>query len=160
MSLDRELSVNLGLPAQPLTDDPKLFVELIKVYNAIKIIAAALDSHTGEPLYAEAGESISYGQTVGISTADGKVYKADDGVLMCIGWCKTAGGVVAGDSVSIQHFGLYPELPAASLTPGTRYYQSSTAGSIGLVGTAPTWGQVIGFAISDTQLYFLPNLKF
>ncbi len=34
--------INLGLPAQPLTDEPKLFRELVPVYNAIKVLQQVL----------------------------------------------------------------------------------------------------------------------
>ncbi len=155
--LPKELSVQTGLPAQPLVNNQELFYELVRVYNAIRIVIQALDDHTGEPLNLEAGEDIAYGNTVGIKN-DGKAYKADDGVLRCVGFCNTVGGGTTGEFISVQLFGMYPELPAATLTAGERYYNSSTAGAIGLAASAPTWSQVIGFAISDTQLYFKPEL--
>jgi hypothetical protein len=158
-NLSREQSVRTGLPAQPLTENPEIFSELVRVYNAIRIIIQAHDLHVGEPQTFECGENIAYGQTVGIKS-DGKVWLADDGVQPCHGFCNTPGGGLTGEFVSMQIFGLYPEFAAGTLTPGARYYQSSTAGSVGLVGSAPATAQVVGFAMSDTQLYFMPNLKY
>jgi hypothetical protein len=132
---------------------------MLRVYNAIKIVIQSADQHTGEPLSLECGADISYGQTVGIAS-DGKVYLADDGVQPCHGFCNTIGGGLTGEFISMQIFGLFPEFTAGTLTPGLRYYQSSTAGAIGAAGTAPATGQIIGFALSDTQLYFMPNLKY
>jgi hypothetical protein len=159
MALNREQSVRTGLPASPLTENPDLFAEMLRVYNAIKIVIQALDDHTGEPLALECGEDIGYGKTVGIKS-DGKAWLADDGVVACTGFCTTAGGGLTGEFISIKLLGMFPAFPAATLTPGLRYYQSSTAGSIGVAASAPTWGQVIGIALSDTQLYFSPNYKY
>lgn len=39
-------TINLGLPAVPETNDPKLFQELVRVYNAIKILAQGIDVYT------------------------------------------------------------------------------------------------------------------
>lgn len=39
-------TINLGLPAVPETTDPKLFQELVRVYNAIKILAQGVDVYT------------------------------------------------------------------------------------------------------------------
>lgn len=41
-------TVNLGLPALPEVTDPKLFYELTKVYNAIKILAQGVDTYTSD----------------------------------------------------------------------------------------------------------------
>lgn len=41
-------TVNLGLPAVPETNDPKLFQELVRIYNAIKILAQGVDSYTSD----------------------------------------------------------------------------------------------------------------
>jgi len=152
-------SIRTGLPAQPLTENAELFNELLRLYNAVKILVQSLDLHTGEAIALTAGEAIAYGKTVGIKS-DGTVWMAKDGTYPAIGWCTTPGGVVAGESVTFQTFGLFPEFAAGTLTPGTRYYQSSTAGTIGVVGSAPSWGQVVGIALSDTQLYFMPNWKY
>lgn len=41
-------TVNLGLPALPEVTDPKLFYELTKIYNAIKILAQGVDTYTSD----------------------------------------------------------------------------------------------------------------
>lgn len=178
MPLQKGYSTNLGLPTAPITENRELWIELLKVYNAIRNVAAQLDNLTGaisEPsdvwsqigtgrltfglnskLYLEAAVAITYGQTIGIDAA-GLADLADDAVLGCIGFCSAVNGAGAGDTVEIQLFGLYPLLAAASLTPGARYYQSTTAGAIGVGGTGT---QCIGFAINDQQLFFNPQLQY
>lgn len=41
-------SINIGLPSLPETTDPRLFSELIRVYNAINILAQSVDSYTAD----------------------------------------------------------------------------------------------------------------
>jgi hypothetical protein len=179
MTLKNEVSVSLGLPAVPITQDPELSLELTKVYNAIRALARAIDLNTGalgeEPaywdqattsrctfgknsvLYLEAGENLAYSNLIGIKS-DGKAWKADDGVLRCIGFCTVKAGVSTGDFVEVQVAGIYPAFPAATLTPGNFYYLSTTAGVVGAAGSGPTYNQIVGFAVSDTILFFLPQL--
>jgi hypothetical protein len=178
MALPGELSVNLGLPAAPLTSNPELAVELQRVYNAIKAIAYALDNYTGvvsessayyselgvskvsfglnAKIYLVAGEDILYGNLIGIDP-NGQCYKAEDGVLQTIGFCSSVDGTLTGDYAEIQLCGIYPAFPAATLTPGDMLYTTSTAGVMGVKAAAPTWEQVIGFAISDTRVFFNPQ---
>jgi hypothetical protein len=178
MSLPGEISTNLGLPATPFVTDPEMFSEFTKVYNAVRNLAKSLDAYTGivgeeqaywgeagttrctiglnSKIYVTAGETISYGSLVGIKS-DGKAWKGQDGVVKCIGFSTAVSDVTAGSPVEIQLIGMFPTLPAATLTAGSFYYQSSTAGLIGLSGSAPTWGQIVGFAISDTKLFFNPQ---
>lgn len=178
MALPNELSVNLGLPLTPDTRNPEIANALSPVHNALRALAMALDSYTGvlsespayyselgidklfhglnSKFYLVAGEDLTYGELLGIDPG-GSVYKADDGILQCIGFCSAADGALTGDYVEIQTTGLYPAFPAATLTPGNVYYCSSTAGTIGAKAAAPTWEQVIGFAISDTRLFFNPQ---
>lgn len=47
MTISAQSTVNLGLPAVPESTDPKLFQELVRVYNAIRILAQGLDEYTG-----------------------------------------------------------------------------------------------------------------
>ena len=166
-------SINLGLPAVPITSDKELFAALVPIYNSIRNVMSAVDSYTGSisleegywsqagagrimfgansKLYLQAGENLVQGNTVGIKS-DGKIWKATStGVPFCIGFATAA--ATTGNYVEVQMFGLYPTLPASSLTKGAKYYQTTTAGVIGTSGT-----QVIGFAISDTQLFFNPQL--
>lgn len=41
-------TINLGLPAVPETTDPKLLPELVRIYNAIKILAQGVDTYTAD----------------------------------------------------------------------------------------------------------------
>ncbi len=179
MALKNELSLNLGLPASTAVQDPEAAQEFNRLYNAIRVLARGLDLNTGAlgeetsywsetgvqrctfgknaVLYLEAGEDLSYSNLVGIKS-DGKAWKADDGVLRCIGFCNVKDGTVTGDFTEILCFGIYPAFPAATLTPGNFYYLSATAGTVGAAGSGPTWNQVVGFAVSDTALFFNPQL--
>ena len=171
-------SINLGLPQIPTTNNQELLSELIRVYNAIRNVMEAVDIYTGiisEPrsvwnqlgtnrctaglnskIYLQAAEAIGFGQTVGIDT-NGNAVLAEHAAYTCIGWCTVATGVGIGDWLEVQQFGIYPPYPAASLVPGDRYYQSTTPGVIGVSGSGT---QCIGYAISDTILYFNPQLQF
>lgn len=167
-------SINLGLPQSPLTENPELFGELVRVYNAIKNLTYAHDVVTGAKtpdastwsqlsctrltiggmcrFYKRAGVNISYGQTVAINSS-GLVVLAQSPSLKAIGFCTVPTGVLAGDFVEIQTLGLYPLYPPGTLTPGALYYQSTTPGVIGAAGA-----QVVGYALSDQELWFSPQL--
>ena len=40
-------TVDLGLPAIPLNQDPAIFWELVRIYNALNLLAQVLDTYTG-----------------------------------------------------------------------------------------------------------------
>ena len=144
------MSINLRLPEVPQTTDKELYDELLKVYTAIR----ALYSHAvvgGNLLYGTAGETISSGQLVGIK-ADGKWYKAQDGVVLCAGFC-----TLTGTTLEIQTSGIYRPASGTPLTVGSVYYNSNVAGTPGLLATAPTWGQKVGIAISASEILFKPQ---
>jgi hypothetical protein len=46
MAASKSQTINLGLPAVPETTDAKLFLELVRVYNSINILAQTLDGYT------------------------------------------------------------------------------------------------------------------
>lgn len=171
-------SANLGLPASPLTNDQELFYELLKVYNAIRVVMQAVDNNTGSmqppkeywneigftrctignmsKIYMQANERLEYGNTVGIVKVGGvgKFKKAQNGVTVAIGFCTSQDGANAGDYTEVQTYGLFVPFAAGTLTPGAGYYQSGTAGMIGVAGTG---AQFVGYALSDTQLFFCPQ---
>lgn len=176
MPLRNESSISLGLPAAPVTQDPELATELTRVYNAIRSVARAVDMYMGalgeqeefwdqsgtgrmfsglnSKFYAEAGDpSISPGNTIGLGS-NGKAYRAYDAGYRCCGYAIS----VVGGWVEIQVYGLSYKYPPGTLTPGAVYYNSTTAGIIGVAGSAPTWNQAIGYALNDTQLFFMPQL--
>lgn len=172
-------SANLGLPAAPLTQDTELFYELLRVYNAIRVVMQSVDNNTGavpppeeywnevgftrctvgnmSKIYIQAYEDLAYGHTVGIYNAGGgvgKAAKAQDAVRACVGFCSSTDGAKAGEYTEIQLYGLFAPFPAGTLTPGAGYYQSATAGLIGPSGTGT---QFVGYALTDTQLFFCPQ---
>lgn len=174
MSLDKELSFQLPLPQSPLTENQELFQELLRVYNAIRTVAYKLDSYTGAippptddfpelgndiirlngmcKIYLPAYEDLVVGNTVYPFDDAGttKARKAVSATAKARGFCSIAG--LTGEMVEVTLLGLYPSFPAATLTPGTTYYQSATPGTIGGAGF-----QAVGFALSDTQLFFNPD---
>lgn len=175
MSLNREMSMNLGLPATPMTENKELFGELIRVYNALRILGYSLDSYTGAlsppaedwPFLGAAGagrgdrviryavlyENVTAGNTVSFMADAGtfKVRKAVSGTYNCHGFVLKDG--TAGAWAEVCLFGNFLEFAPGTLTIGATYHQSATAGLIAAGGT-----QVIGFAVSDTQLFFNPQL--
>lgn len=48
MAASQSSTINLGLPSTPETSDAKLFYELVKVYNAINLLAYGLDTYTAD----------------------------------------------------------------------------------------------------------------
>lgn len=171
MATNRGFSTNLGLPAQPLTQNAELWTELLRIYNGMRALAFNLDTYTGaqgEPadvfselgitrcliglnsrIYIEAGEAIAPGETVGLNGA-GLAFRADDGVYFAIGFCTNDASVAIGEFVEIQQLGIFP---VGGLTPGSKYYQSTTPGLI----TAGVTSQCVGYAINSTTLYFSPQ---
>ena len=168
-------SANLGLPAAPLTDNSELYYELLRVYNAIRVVMQSVDNNTGaisppkeywneigftrftsgnaSKLYLQAYENLSYGNTIAIHNAGGGVGKAKKAVTSgCIGFCSSIESVLAGEYAEIQCYGIMAGFAPSTLTPGGAYYQSGTAGVISASGT-----QVVGVALSDTVLLFNPQ---
>jgi hypothetical protein len=178
MALPGESSINLGLPASPIVQSPELAVELQRVYNAIRAVASAVDAYSGvlpesatyysqlgvskvsfglnAKIYLEAGEALDYGNLIGID-GNGLCYKAEDGLLQTIGFCSAVDGVVLGEFAEIQLCGIYPEFPPATLTPGSTLYTTATPGVMGVKAAGPTWEQPVGFAISETRMFFNPQ---
>jgi len=140
--------INTGLPATPLTANKELSVDLIPIYNAIRNLAAYVDSLVNRRVIT-ASENIALGQLCGIIDDAGtpKAALAQDGVLYAVGWCSQAGAV--DESIEITLRGTYPILPASTLTAGEKQYLSATVP--GAFSTTPST-QVIGFASSDTEL--------
>ena len=171
-------SVELGLPDKPLVKDNETFTELLYIYNAIRALLAKFDITTGalQPdkgdwiqlkgtgrvsvggmlkIYLEASVALTYGQTVGIVNVAGvgKAALAQSGVLLARGWCSDTQNTAAGDTTEITLLGTYPNVAAGTLVPGANYFQSVVAGVVGAAGA-----QAIGYAVSDTQLIWHPDL--
>lgn len=179
-------TINTGLSNLPMeVKEPAVYAELVKLYNATKIIAQALDVYTGigsftqndwaqvgtagilvqnhtkfYPICAET--SISAGQLVTLFD-DAGVTKAmlsfanSASIRRCHGFA--TGNSVAGNRMEVVLQGLYPF--AAGLTAGQRYYLSnSTYGAF--TATSPSGSgnirQGIGYAISSSAMYFNPDV--
>jgi len=108
--------------------------------------------------YVTAAERIAYGAAINIFALNGTTYvrnaNATDNTKSCMGFCDTAGGIVA-NSVGevIIGSGL---VSLSGLTVGTSYYLATVGGYItsGRPSSSGNIEQYVGFAISQTQLYF------
>lgn len=156
-----ELSVDLFLPVKPLTNDPELYSELITVYNAIRILSQAFDDIVNEVILT-AFETIAIGNLLAVynDAGIGKLRKALDAaspatipIYTCIGFAATSAN--AGQSVLCKIRARYPQYPAGTLTPGTRYYLSAT--TAGLLTTV-VGNQLVGIAQDDTTLLWRAQL--
>jgi hypothetical protein len=167
--MPQQLSLNLGLDVVPLSKDPDNLGDIYRLYNAVKLLAAALDAYTGilgaltedyatagsdfiltqnsARLYTQFAATVTAGQLIKITAAG----KADLGVAgNVIGWAPAA--VAINDYGEVRLLGL--DTAIAGLTPGVTYYAS--AGTPGAI-TAAVTAQSIGFAISASQLFFNPR---
>lgn len=165
---------------------PTIYADLLRVRNAIRALQAALDTYTGalgeDPtywdqvssssgvrlqnisrVYLEAGEPISYGASVHFYNVAGTLKarnaNATDNTKPCRAYCSVSGGVSTGDFGEFILFGLHTGF--VGLTPGDEYYLSAAtpggyaASAPGVVGNVV---QKIGYALSDTVLFFEPVL--
>ena len=174
-------SINLGLPNLPDPPDPAFMAEFIRIYNAMRNLAVAVDSYTGalpaEPdtysqtpaqntilvqnmqrFYVKFDFTATYGKTVyiynnaGVTTAG-----ASDATIagrQMRGWCNTIAGVTSGNFGEVVLGGLCTAI--AGLTAGNVYYNGNTPGTIS--STPGTISQKIGFAIGPTLLMVQPDL--
>jgi hypothetical protein len=179
MPSQEQLSINLGLPQTPETQSPELFTAILPIYNAVRNLARALDLYTGilprpESDWSQLTPSdsiLSAGTnrlyvlfTVDVDAAklvnlydDGGVLKAryanaSASSTMARGFAPAS--VVAGDYGQVILFGLNPYL--SGLTPGAVYFTSNSDGLYGTV--AGTVSQRVGYALSETDLFFNPNV--
>ena len=174
-------SVNTGLPNIPDPPDPRFFAEFTRVYNAIRNLTLALDTNTGalpqDPefysqtpptqtiltqntnrLYVKFSEAVSYGQLVNLHNVSGvlnaRLSSAAVAGKQGHAWCSTVGGVASGAFGEVMLGGLCTAI--SGLTPGQSYYLGNTAGTI--APTAGTVTQLVGFALTASNLYFKPTL--
>lgn len=164
-----EYSVNLGLDLVPLTKDPENAGDIYRLYNAAKLIMAAVDQYTGilgapsdqwatigadfitsqnqNRHYAQAAAAITAGQICTIN-ASGQIALAL--APNAVGWAPFA--IAAGAYGEIRLFGIHKAV--TGLTPGTWYYASTgTAGAI----TSTVTTQKLGMALKADRLFFNPQ---
>ena len=177
----QSFSTNLGLGPIPefnSTQYPEIFNDLTRIRRALVTIQGSLDKYTGAVsldaklqgnvgaaqsvrvgnlarLYVKASTALSYGQVVQFSNSSGLIASkasANSPGLLAKAFCN--GAVAAG---SLGEFILLGVLSGLSgLVPGAPYYLSNIAGYI-----APAPGvnsQYLGYALSTTELYFIPQL--
>lgn len=182
-----EFSIPLGLSAIPETDDAKNFAEFLRVYNAIKNVMGAVDRYTGTmPPTQEEIETQTVAQTLASMTRNNRVYlqageHIDTGRLCYL----NPDGKVYQDPNSRQEPHLYPtsnfdirffssadyeaddfgvfytkgviSVDAALLTPGKVY---SVQGPGYLDDTVGDGQQVVGYALTPTDFWFEPQIRF
>lgn len=167
--MPQQISLNLGLDVVPTSVDPNNLTDIYRLYNAVKLVAAALDAYTGiiganaedystagstfvlsqnsNRCYLQFAAAVTAGQLIKITAAG----QADLGLAgNVVGWAPVA--VAAGNYGEVRFFGL--DTAISGLTPGVTYYAS--AGVPGGI-TAAVTAQSIGFAISATKLFFNPK---
>lgn len=174
-------SVNTGLPNTPDPPDPKFFAEFTRVYNAIRSLTLALDAYTGalaqeaefydqtppsqtilqqntNRLYVKFSEAAAYGQIINLHDVSGvlnaRLASAASAGKQGHAWCSTVGGVAVGAYGEVMLGGLCTAI--GGLTPGKSYFLGNTSGAI--APTAGTVTQLVGFALTATNLYFKPTL--
>lgn len=177
----KELSFSLGIGATPLyePEDPELAFELFRIYQALNVLAAQLDSATGSLQAAsadrvyilpsaaskEANITRGYGYaTVALTAGElvhinalGQLEKAQSTTTHLL----KAHAVVTESTLA----GLYAPISMrgvfrlyTGLTPGADYMLSTTAGAISVLAPAATNTlQYLGFAMSSSELYFEPE---
>ncbi len=184
MAANNPISVNLGLPATPDIKDKQLFVEFLRVYNAINNLARALDTYSGSTqeseqywdqieikairvqnltkLYPIFSVDVPAGAMINVYNVSGVLHarlaSAADNTKPARGFSTAA--VSSGDRGEVLLLGANTHL--SGLTPGTLYYLSEASLTGQVTETAPvTVGnliQPVGFAVSSSVLFFNPTL--
>lgn len=176
-------STNLGLAQNPETKDPDTIFEFQRVYNAIHILQAALDTYSGigntdstlwsqlagenqvslqnlTNQYVIATEDITAGMVVNLYNNSGtlavrKALSDSTGNYVCRGFCRQS--VTSGNYAWISLMGANNAI--SGLTPGFTYWLSDS--TAGLVTSTPPGGtsivQIVGFALSSTCLFVNPQ---
>ena len=168
-------NINLGLPAFPETDDPKIYDALMPLYSALRTLASGVDSLTGTryvqndeypyqadgnsliignqcKIYRKFGEAVSAGNTVRLVTSGSTTlaYKGTNGTVIGM----AAGDYAVGEWGCIILWGL---VTIQGLTPDVAYAAHPTAGMIALASAVPS-NQRIGIALSNESFFLRPNL--
>lgn len=190
MPLKDQASFNLGLSDLPEVNQkkyPDLYGEFLRLHNAIKLVQGGLDIYTGalqeDPqywastgpkassrvqnisrVYALATENIGLSQVVHFQSSGATLtaHRADatDATKLCRAFCSTSGGVLSGAAGEFILLGVNPYF--TGLTPGKPYYLHTTPGEINAIAPAGVGNvvQPVGFALSPTDLWFIPSLNF
>lgn len=173
---------NLGLDIMPITQDPQVLPDMIRVYNAIKLLASNLDIYSGAQgessdywgqagitrllitnlcrLYVPASESISAGMIVNLYNSGGnltarKAVDSTTSINTGVYYPQNAFALSnsTGGQVEVALMGV--NTAYSGLTPAVTYYTSSTPGYI---TPADTYHKnVVGTALNSTSLWIPPH---
>ena len=158
-------SIDTGLPSFPPDKiAPDLHKELIKIYTAFQNLQLGIDRiNRSIGIYAA---DITYGKIVSVYDASGTHVKlataSASGTAMALGFCPTHEGVASGKPGEVQYHGII-EAASAGLAPGSLVYLSATIpGTFTPVAPVGVGNivQVVGFAVSATDIYFNPQLTY
>lgn len=185
MASSQKWSMNLGIDTIPNPVDPANFSENLRIYNAIKALASAVDLYAGplqydssiwnqltpaqtlwtagaNRLYLATTQDLAAGSMVSIINSGG-TYKAAlaGGAAWGGGDCRgySTGVYLTGNMAEIILFGLCTVV--AGLTPGATYWVSNATAGAFTGGKPANTGdriQPIGYAISATTLFFNPSV--
>lgn len=167
-----ELSVNLGLDISPQAQD-KNFYDIYRLYNAVKILADALDRYTGTIVPTPpAGSDLSiYGLNYMLIQNTTKVFLTagatdiPSNVPVAI---DSAGRIILASNLNGCHGFSTSAIPAntvgpiallgamyvsTAITPGYKYYTTATPGVISSVSGT----YIVGFAIDAHHLFVNPR---
>lgn len=166
---NRELSFNLGAASSSaaIVEDKEVAAELVRLYNALNIIAFKLDEYTGALQAAPADRPYQPASVVSRATYMNRAYMYSAGALAAKTLVNISpSGLVAADvDINRAHAIVLEDTAAGDyapitlqgvvsgfvgLTVGSPYYLSSTPGAIQIGATA----QKIGFALTSTDLAF------
>lgn len=108
--------------------------------------------HTWVRISGTAGETVTTGQLVAILDADGEWYKADADAATIRPAIGIVGSKTGGDGDTIEIILAGVLTGWTSLAEGDAVYLSETAGVA--TQSSPTYSQMVGYALSTTDIYF------
>lgn len=175
----------IGLPQSPTNTDPKVAPDISDAFNSIRNLAYLVGQYGGyEPaevgfntlsnvrytagvykrrVYCQALEAMPYGALVNLTNSGGvlaaRFANATNNTKPCYGINNTVGTCAIGATIEIALPGCYVT-SIGGLTPGTRYFLSTTNGLAANVAPAVAGNvrQAIGFALDANTLFFFPNV--
>lgn len=178
-------SIDTGLSATPdlsnLNDPQKLTFQLIQLYNAIFILQQAIDSYTGNTpnaiaqydgtnpgsailiqsqtrAYYIVDTAIGAGKLVTILSTK-KVKHADIGSPTTLARGIATAAFAVGAVAEIVLLGSVAIYATGTFTPGQVYYCGSNGAFLATPSAVSgTVNQAIGYALSDTDFWFYPQI--
>lgn len=131
------------------------YYELLKLYQAIQNLTIELDRRMGA-VFVTYSETATYGQGVNLynngGTLNARLSNLTTSAKPVRGFCSEVEGVASGSTGLVLLCGKI--VGQSGLTPGALYYGSNTGG--GYSTSAGTVSQLIGYALSDSELYINP----